>query len=58
MRKLFSKATRQTWFPGQQVIRDRWGDPQNRLAANAEFSPRLGNPDETIRHMRWGLGLM
>ena len=58
MFKLFQKKVPSNWYPDQSVIRDRWGEPQNRFLSNAEFSPRLGNPDETIRQMRWGLGLM
>lgn len=58
MYKLFARKIRTAWFPGQAVIRDRWGEPQNRFASNREFNPSLGNPDETLRHMRWGLGLM
>ncbi len=58
MFKFFAKTARTSWFPEQPLIRDRWGDPQNRSLTSPEFSPRLGNPDEVIRHMRWGLGLM
>ncbi len=58
MRNPFKSKSRTSWFPGQTVIRDRWGEPQNKLSANPEFAPNQGNLYETIRHMRWGLGLM
>lgn len=58
MHNPFRKKSLTSWFPGQAVIRDRWGEPQNRFASNPEFNPKLGNPDNTLRHMRWGLGLM
>lgn len=54
----FKKKTRATWFPGQTVIRDRWGEQQNRVTSNPEFSTHRARSDDTLRHMRWGLGLM
>ncbi len=54
----FKKKSRTSWFPGQTAIRDRWGEQQNHYTSNPEFSTRRGSSDETLRHMRWGLGLM
>ena len=58
MFKLFKRTVRTNWFPDQPIIRDRWGDPQNKLSSNPEFAPRGTRQNETVRHMRWSLGLM
>ncbi|MDD9876034.1 MAG: hypothetical protein OXR84_01190 [Magnetovibrio sp.] len=47
-----------SWYPGAQVIRDRWGTQLNTDIGGREFSPRAEAPDSIVNTMRWSLGLM
>ena len=58
MLKFFKRAANRNWHPGQAVIRDRWGEAQNRALTTPEFAPKQSNPGDVLNHMRWGLGLM
>jgi len=58
MFNVFKRKVIRSWYPDQTVIRDRWGDAQNRALATPEFSPKLDDPRNVLNHMRWGLGLM
>jgi len=54
----FKRKIIRNWYPGQTVIRDRWGDAQNRVLTTPEFAPKQDDPRKVLNHMRWGLGLM
>jgi len=58
MFNLFRRPAARAWFPGQTLICDRWGDPQNRTLTTPEFAPKQKDPREVLSQMRWGLGLM
>ncbi len=47
-----------SWYPGAQVIRDRWGTSISPSFGGKEFRPQGGSPDSVVNHMRWSLGLM
>lgn len=58
MLKVFARKINRNWYPGQVVIRDRWGDAQNPVLTSPEYAPKQDDPRNVINHMRWGLGLM
>jgi len=53
-----SKDRSPSWYPGAQVIRDRWGTEINGSYKAREFRPQAESPNSVLNHMRWSLGLM
>ena len=47
-----------SWYPGAQVIRDRFGAQIGPRIGGKEFGPRADDPNGVLNRMRWGLGLM
>jgi len=47
-----------SWYPGAQVIRDRWGTEISPSFAAREFRPAAEAPESVVNTMRWSLGLM
>jgi len=47
-----------SWYPGAQVIRDRWGTAIGPRFGGREFRPQAEAPSSVVNHLRWSLGLM
>ncbi len=56
MFNFFTKDRQPNWYPGQQVVRDRWGTPLNAAMGAREFRPAQ-NAAGVLNTMRWSLGL-
>lgn len=56
MFKMFAKARRTEWYPGQRTVHDRWGTPVGATLGVHEFRPAAETNDSVINAMRWSVG--
>jgi hypothetical protein len=56
MFKLFAKARRTEWYPGQRIVHDRWGTPVGTTLGVREFRPAAEANDSVVNAMRWSVG--
>lgn len=56
MFKLFAKARRTEWYPGQRTVHDRWGTPVGATLGVREFRPAADANDSVVNAMRWSVG--